>query len=270
MPGVMGMESFAEAALAAARLAGLDVGGDDGFRVAAVEDMQFLAPCKYYRDEPRTLTVTALLGVDGEDLVARCRLEAERFLLGSDTPRIDVHYTGVVRLTRAPWGSEHEDVPAVAREGEIVGPELIYRLYFHGPAYQVLAGVGRAGEWTVGRMADDLPDNHVPPTQQTVTGPRLSELCFQTAGLYEAAASGETALPSAVEMVRLVRDPNHVGGGLHAVLRARPGDGAPVFDGHVADGEGSVVLRMYGYRTIALPAAMPDDVRGPLHDVLVG
>ena len=67
-----------------------------------------------------------------------------------------------------------------------------------------------------------------------------------------------------------IRDRNHVGGGLHAVLRVREGEGAPVFDGHVADGDGRVVLRMDGYRTIGLPVPMPDDVRGPLRDVLVG
>ena len=33
---------------------------------------------KFYRDEPRTLTITALLRPDGDDLVAECRLAAER------------------------------------------------------------------------------------------------------------------------------------------------------------------------------------------------
>ena len=33
-----------------------------GLRVAAVEDVAFLAPVKFYRDEPRTLTVSAVTG----------------------------------------------------------------------------------------------------------------------------------------------------------------------------------------------------------------
>ncbi|MBL8931085.1 MAG: SDR family NAD(P)-dependent oxidoreductase, partial [Kineosporiaceae bacterium] len=278
LPGVMGMEAFAEAALAGARLAGLEVGGEHGYRVAEVTDVAFLAPCKFYRDEPRAIRVAALLepGEDG-DLVARCVLTAERLLAGSATPRVDVHFTGAVRLTRAPWSQEHEDVPEVVPQaadggldGRAIGRELVYRLYFHGPAYQVVDVAARAGEWTVATLADPLPDNHRPVEQQTVTGPRLSELCFQAAGLFQAAGTGELALPAAVGAVQLVCDPNHVGGGLHAVLRSRGGEGPPVFDGHVADRDGRVVLRMTGYRTIALPTPMPPEIRDPLRAVLIG
>ena len=57
----MGIEAFAEAARLLA----------PGWHVAAVEDVDFLAPVKFYRDEPRTLTVTALLRPDGADLRRR-------------------------------------------------------------------------------------------------------------------------------------------------------------------------------------------------------
>ena len=57
---------------------------------------------KFYRDEPRTLTITALLRPDGDDLVAECRLTAERMLPGADKPQRTVHFTGSVRLTADP------------------------------------------------------------------------------------------------------------------------------------------------------------------------
>ncbi len=72
LPGVMGMEAFAEAA----RLLAPD------HHVLAVEDVMFAAPLKFYRDEPRTLTVQAVVRPDGDDLVAHCRLSAERLLPG--------------------------------------------------------------------------------------------------------------------------------------------------------------------------------------------
>ena len=49
LPGVMGIEAFAEAAKAMA----------PDWHVASIEDMSFLAPFKFYRHEPRTLTVEA-------------------------------------------------------------------------------------------------------------------------------------------------------------------------------------------------------------------
>ena len=92
LPGVMGMEAFAEAA----RLLAPD------WHVAAVENVDFRAPLKFYRDEPRTLTITALLRPDGDDLVAECRLSAERKVPGAEQPQQTVHFTGSVRLTAEP------------------------------------------------------------------------------------------------------------------------------------------------------------------------
>ena len=74
--------------------------------LAAVEDVDFLAPLKFYRDEPRTIEISALVRPDGEDLLAECRVEAERQLPGSDAPTRTTHFTGLVRLTRsAPDGA---------------------------------------------------------------------------------------------------------------------------------------------------------------------
>ena len=46
----MGIEGFAEAALCVL----------PGWHVAAVEDVNFLSPFKFYRDEPRTVTIEAV------------------------------------------------------------------------------------------------------------------------------------------------------------------------------------------------------------------
>ena len=65
LPGVMGIEAFAEAATALL----------PGWHVAAVEDVDLLAPLKFYRDEPRTLEVRVLLrdagDGDGDRPIAR-------------------------------------------------------------------------------------------------------------------------------------------------------------------------------------------------------
>ena len=47
LPGVMGIEAFAEAACLLA----------PGWEVSAIEDVEFLDPFKWYRDEPRRVEV---------------------------------------------------------------------------------------------------------------------------------------------------------------------------------------------------------------------
>ena len=59
LPGVMGIEGFAEAALSVA----------PGWHVEAVEDIDFLAPFKFYRGEPRPVTIEARFRAEGDALV---------------------------------------------------------------------------------------------------------------------------------------------------------------------------------------------------------
>ncbi len=255
LPGVMGMEAFAETA-------GLL---SPDHHVVAIEDMSFDAPLKFYRDEPRTLIIQAVVHPDGDDLVADCQLVAERVLPGSETPQRTVHFTGRVRLGpgQAPTteaGTEPE--PAPDPSGPALATDSIYSFYFHGPAYQVVASAWRSDDVSIGVLADPLPDNHVPSDLSLVTVPRLVELCFQTAGLWQAGRDDRLALPMQLGRVRVVSDPTAAVGALHAQARETdPG----VFDCAVADAEGTVIVRLDGYRTVPLPAPIPDDVAAALH-----
>jgi NADP-dependent 3-hydroxy acid dehydrogenase YdfG len=258
LPGVMGIEAFTEAATLLA----------PDRRVARVEAVDFRSPVKFHRDEPRTLTVTALLRPDGPDLVAECALRASRKLPGRDEPRETVHFTGRVRLT-ADGQVPPEDgaAPVAGDTGPGVPPEQVYRLYFHGPAYRVVAGAwpdrGGAAGGVRARLADDLPAQADAPT---LVGPRLIELCFQAAGLYEAGHAGRLALPLHVDAVRLGADVAERAG---LVATARP-DGRGGFDCVVSDRDGGVALRLDGYRTVPLPDPPPDEVLAPIQAALRG
>ena len=122
-------------------------------------------------------------------------------------------------------------------------------------------GAWRQGDGIAARFADALPDQAEAPT---VTGPRLVELCFQSAGLWEAGREGRLALPGHVDAVRLSAEPAERPG-LLAV--ARP-DGRGGFGCVVRDRDGAVVLRVDGYRTVPLPDPLPDDVCAPFRSVM--
>ena len=70
LPGVMGIEAFAEAALCV----------HPGWHIEAVEEVNFLAPFKFYKDEPRTVTIEAIYRPLVNGLVADCRLIGKRSL----------------------------------------------------------------------------------------------------------------------------------------------------------------------------------------------
>jgi NAD(P)-dependent dehydrogenase (short-subunit alcohol dehydrogenase family)/acyl carrier protein len=253
LPGVMGIEGMVEAA----RLLAPD------WALAAVEDVDFTAPLKFYRDQPRTIELVALLHPDGEDLVAECRIEAERQLPGSDAPARTVHFTGRVRLSRT--GPEAEHVEPPAREGAEASAEDVYRMYFHGPAYQVVSTAWRAGDGAAAAFAVDLPANHAPSDLPLQAAPRLIELCFQAAGLWEAGREGRLALPTHVTRAVVLTDGEQPAEGPFTVTARPTSDG---FACTVADASGTVAVRLEGYRTIALPQDLPEDQQAPLRAVM--
>ena len=252
LPGVMGMEGFAEAAHALL----------PGWHVSALEDVDLRAPFKFYRDEPRTLELRALLrdGGDGT-IVADCLLVGRRTLPGQGE-RETVHFTGRARLAQGPPPAppERERPDAEAPEGGEVDREAVYRVYFHGPAYQVLERAWKADGDVVGRLAPDLPPAHEPPGRPTEIAPRLIELCFQTAGVWELGRFGRMGLPTHVDRVVRFEGADEQGA-LLAVVHPRDGDGV---DAEVVDESGRVRVRLEGYMTTALPGGLDPEALDPI------
>ena len=247
LPGVMGIEGMAEAA----RLLFPDL------FIGGVEEVTFLSPFKFYRNQPRTLTLSARYDVDGEDVVADCSLVGARRLHGQTEPEVTTHFTGKVRLVaKAPAGKKKQEVPGT--EGA-TGAEAasIYRVYFHGPAYQVIDSAWKSGEEIVGRFAGSLPPNHLPAELPLIVAPRFVELCFQTASLLGLAGEARLGLPYGFEKLEIVSALESApGAGLLAVVRRNP-EGA--YDAEVVDDKGKVYMVLRGYRTMDLPGTVEEE-----------
>jgi acyl transferase domain-containing protein/NAD(P)-dependent dehydrogenase (short-subunit alcohol dehydrogenase family)/acyl carrier protein len=256
LPGVMGMEGFAEAARALV----------PGWEVVALEDVELLAPFKFYRDQPRTLELRALVrdGGDGT-LAAECELVGRRTLPGQGEQETR-HFTGRARLARqAPAAPPAVTAPGDGGEG--VDHDAVYRVYFHGPAYQVLDSAWRDDGHIVGRLADALPADHEPAESPIEFVPRLIELCFQTAGVWELGTAGRMALPTRVERAVRYADAD-APGALWAVVTPR--DGGDAVDAEVVDESGRVRVRLEGYRTIELPGGVDADALAPIRAAMGG
>jgi hypothetical protein len=249
LPGVMGLEAMAEAA----RLPFPEL------HVVALEEVHFHAPFKFYRDEPRTVRVHVQYHVQGEDVVADCRLSGTRALVGRDEPEVTTHFTGRVRLAAEPPAGDCE-VPVPEPAGDVVESSHIYATYFHGPAYQVLRDAWGAEGMVAGRFAIDLPANHEPAERPTLVMPRLVELAFQTAGLAEIAHARRMGLPYRFQRLCLHRPGNGEMESAAVVKVAEDG----TFDVNVADTEGCGVLSLLGYRTSALAGTVDNAGFDPL------
>jgi acyl transferase domain-containing protein/acyl carrier protein/NAD(P)-dependent dehydrogenase (short-subunit alcohol dehydrogenase family) len=257
LPGVMGIETFAEAAWLLV----------PSHHVVALENLRFLAPMKYYRNEPRAAIVRAraLLG-EGGWVRVHTTLSSVQNIVGRE-PEEKLHFSGVVVL--APSALETQHVQAFNRTEPEIGREAIYRVYFHGPAYRVLDRVESAGKnQVIGCMTANLPLDTSSPSHGSLVGPRLIELCFQTAGVWEIGQTGQLALPAAVDQV-VVRDPSVSGGPFVAEVTANPSADGLSFGARVRDGEGKVHVELLGYRTSRMPNTLPEDEAGPFRKVVV-
>ena len=113
------------------------------------------------------------------------------------------HFTGKVHLVpfSQPRKSETSQPPHW-NGAYTIQAEDIYKLYFHGPSFQVLAGVQKDGEVVLGKLNKLIP----PLTENKdlmLSVPVLVELCFQTAGIWEIGMDGQLSLPKSIGSLRL-------------------------------------------------------------------
>jgi acyl transferase domain-containing protein len=255
LPGVMGVEAFAESALALV----------PGWHIEAFEEISFLAPFKFYRHEPRTVTVETVIRPRVGGLVAQCRLIGYRSLPNQNEPQANTHFTGRVLLTRQ--ALQTTTATPVRPEGNLIDASDIYQLYFHGPAYQVVKKAWWNGKQIVSLMSDELPANHHPAGLVTLVSPRLIELCFQTAGIWEMGIDSRMGLPLHIDHLSVaptITEPAN--GPLYAVVSRKLDQDC--FDAEVIDVSGNRLLQLSGYHTIALPDSIDGTKLKPLRTAM--
>ncbi len=260
LPGVMGIEGFSIAAQHVASSLGSHQGS---FRVVKLEQVQFLAPFKFYRNEPRRITWKAQVVREQSGLVARVALESKR-VVHTREDEIIQHFAGRVVLEPTRQKAETATVTPPHWNGAYtVHAEDIYKLYFHGPAFQVLEGVQRSGDQVLGKLQKNLPP-FTAERQNMVTTPILVELCLQTAGVWEIGITGAMSLPRSIGSLRLYPiQPN----GLPIYAEVHPHQdesGSTCFDARVVDAKGNLFLEMTDYRTVALPYSVEEGLIQPL------
>jgi hypothetical protein len=105
----------------------------------------------------------------------------------------------------------------------------------------------------VALMAHDLGPNTEPANAESIMAPRLLELCFQSAALWNSKVTDGGAIPLGFEAVSAFRQPAEAEGRrLYCVCKTH-NDGES-FDAQVVDEAGSVFVTLKSYLTVSRPA----------------
>jgi acyl transferase domain-containing protein/acyl carrier protein/NAD(P)-dependent dehydrogenase (short-subunit alcohol dehydrogenase family) len=252
LPGVMGVEAMVEAT----RLLFPE------YHVKEVEDVDFLAPFKFYRSEPRDVMVKVNLSLEAGEVIGHCELFGSRKLLGQEKAEIKTHFKARIKLSKkAPKAPKSEKINLKPSEKKALAETAdIYQLYFHGPAYQVIEKAWKEGDKVIGLFNKDLPANHDPAELNTLAMPRLVELCFQTAGIWEMGAENQMGLPMRIDSLNIYRTPTNKRIRLYALVNHDSG----AYDATVIDSKGQVYLSLKGYATAAFSSDIDEKLLEPL------
>lgn len=260
LPGVMGIEGFS---IAAQHIASRIGSSKSGFRVERLSNIQFMTPFKFYRDEARHITWKAQVVREEAGLVAYVTLESDLARAHQRTDHL-LHFSGQVYLVPA-------NLPQIKTEGKAphwngaytLEAKDIYKLYFHGPAFQVLEGVQRNGNMVLGKLNRLIP----PLSQQEksmISVPILVELCLQTAGVWDIGKAGTLSLPKSIGALRLYE--NKVNG-LPIYAEVQPvtsSEGEQYFDARVVDSKGQIYLEIEKYCTSPMSYNVEQELLTPV------
>lgn len=257
LPGAIGLEGFSALARRCTASAGSHSTQPE---VVRLEKVRFLAPLKFYADKPQTARWEIKLMLTHEGYLVQAALGSD-FLQRGGGKRHFEHFTGELYLSEGASASPAQGEPPTWREQNTLTSADIYRLFFHGPTFQVLEAAQLDADRLLGRFNARLAFQ-LPPGSNSRLRSLLLELCFQTAGLYQTGVNGVLALPAFVGKVRF----NQLGAPqfpLYAEVRPdRRGEGTS-FAARVIDQSGQILLEMENYQTAALPYQAEEDKLTP-------
>jgi hypothetical protein len=143
--------------------------------------------------------------------------------------------------------------PPMTNPARRTSPASVYDLFFHGPSFQVVAGVRFHQGQMICRLRQPLPPSHRDRPGDSETAPRLIEFGLQCAGLLELAVSGRMMIPHSIARIERFSalEVDHPGRIL-SIARFAPGAPSSI-DIDIFDERGRLVLRIDQYRTEPLP-----------------
>ncbi|MES2154544.1 MAG: SDR family NAD(P)-dependent oxidoreductase [bacterium] len=257
MPGVFGLEAFAEAASLLAAKDASFLGADE---------VRFSSPLKQLKPQPvkAQLSAKVVSRAGAQETRVHCRLTTQ--FVGPDgrphgEPRL--HFEATIRfgtLATIPKAPAPSCDQAMKRAD-------IYPPFFHGPSFQVLGAAGPLSPQAVGMFRAPTEAHFGAGPAAFSAMPMLTEALFQVCGLSSLVRDGVMSLPAGIARV----DCTHVGPlppdvRLRGNATGKDSQGNRTFDAEAVAADGRLLLRLTGYamvetgpapKAIAQPPAAP-------------
>ncbi len=264
LPGVMGLETFAEASSLLF----------PEKNIIEFKDVVFKRPVKLLRGKEVTIrTICSVSSTKKDKVELDLRIESD-FInpkgVKMGEPRI--HFTGKCLMDKKGPGKKKIKIPKniTTDVDPVIGNSEIYKRFFHGPAFQILGGIIETGDkmkkgekaWGVfkepkGDFYSDLDDFRFSFT------PMLAEFGFQTCGIFDMFHRSNMSLPDGIEKVsffssakdrrKIKQNIGQKGTLCRITFKGdREGDLSPysIYDVEIMDPKGNIILKMKDYRMI--------------------
>jgi malonyl CoA-acyl carrier protein transacylase len=242
LPGVFGIEAFAEAA---------SLLSPKDSSLLGVEDVRFALPLKQLKAVPQKGTVHAEVASKpgAAETRIRCRLTSQ--FHGPDGRPVGepkLHFEGTLRFGTLAAAPPRAAVPLCERKWTRA---TIYPPFFHGPSFQVLDAAGPLAPEAVALYRNPTEPQFGAGRAEFVAYPMLVEAMFQVSGLIALLLERVMSLPAA-----LARLDFHHTGPLPADIRLRAratgkdAAGNRTFDVEAVAADGRVLLRAAGFAMI--------------------
>ena len=237
VPGVMGIETFMEAASA---LTGKTPGG--------LEDVHFYLPIKLLRRNPQAVRIK------GREENGNVSMEIESDFINSKGVKMGNtrrHFTArALKNFDSKWNNFKTKVDLTGDYA--VSKEQIYSKYFHGPSFQVLDGILKIDDNTVlgvyKKPAEVL--FHDGP-KNLIAYPMLIEAAFQTCGYRDLAVDNRMTLPDSIGKIAILsKDEPPRKLYILGVFTGQNIEGKSVYDAFVFDEQGKLWLELGDYQMI--------------------
>ncbi len=245
VPGVMAIETMAEAAEAVS-----------GSSPACLENVIFSLPVKLLRNKSIEVRVGAVH--ENGDMDAKIEsdfINSRGVKMGSSRTHFTAHFSG--KTARPLWDSKNDTqaltasaVSAFSKGAFKAAKEEIYKLFFHGPSFQVLAGITKLDSSGI----DAVYQRPAAPLwneegKNLIARPLLIEAAFQACGFRDIHFAKKMTLPDAIGRVHIPARRGHEPEILfvHSVFKGHDKDGKSLYDGFVFDSEGQLWIEIDDY-----------------------